>query len=554
MWYAQQVFDMEQDEAFDAIRIDGGNDKDIDFFWLDDKNEKIIVAQLKYKQKGDFRPRKGELLSLVHSEDWLRDPNAVKGEGREELINASNDYKSGLNNDYSIEFQYIFLGKATKDVKDQAALLNSNYQSSSPSKYVRVIDLDDLKFIYEENMEQLARVPDDSINLSNSLLFHQKGKFGDALVATVRGSELVSLHNRHGERLFARNVRLFLGMRKGGVNAGINDTINDNLERENFWAYNNGATIICESYEEEYDGEQLRVRLKNFSVVNGCQTVVSLVESDVSDSKKEVELLVRIIAAPEKIVDNIIFFTNSQNPIRKWDLMTQDKVQKRLRKELADGKVPYYYALRKGESKTLSREERRSFVEDGRFRQIKYDQVAQHLASYRGLPYIAYKEKGKIFGAYYDQVFPVDLKVEEVILAWRCAEIAMPIVKSKIEKAKENEDEFESLVFRRGGVIFVVSVISLLVSLRNGANYVQKLKRDVVTSKKTEERIRSYATVGVVLYNRFMRQKVGSEGVIGIAPILRTQMSFKDLKKFVEEEWEMQSINKSWVNSFPMLV
>ena len=552
IWYAQEAFDLEQEEAIDAVRIDGSNDKDIDLFWLDDKNEKVIIAQLKFNKNGNYTPKKGELLSLVHSIDWLNDPSALESEGREELISAASDYKNGIENGYGVEFQYVFLGRTTKEVKDQAELLNSKFQSESPSKQVRVIDIEMIEYIHNENIGQSNRVSSDYIEIAKDLSFKQRGKFGTALVATVKGSELVRLFNEHGERLFARNIRLFLGMRKGGVNAGINETINDDSERDHFWAYNNGATIICDQFRKVRD--QNVYKLYNFSIVNGCQTAVSLVESSIGSEGKEVHILVRIIAAPEKIIDNIIFFTNSQNPIRRWELKTQDKIQKRLREQLAEGDNPYYYALRRGEEKTLDRKERGKFVIDGKFRQMKYDQVAQYFASFKGLPYVAYKDKGKIFGSSYDSVFPVDTRVEEIVLAWRCAEIAATVVREKIDDANSREEEIDALIFRRGGVIFLISVMSILLHLRNGGNFLSKLKREVVGSKKTGDRLLNYAKVGAVLYNNFMRRMAGTDGAAGIAPILRTQNSYADLKRFVESEWEMRSIDSSWVNSLPKLV
>ena len=145
---------------------------------------------------------------------------------------------------------------------------------------------------------------------------HEDGAFGKALVTSLGGNELRTLHDTHGDRLFDRNVRLFLGARKGGVNAGLRDTLASTAERKNFWAYNNGITFICDKYELDQDD---MLTLHNFSVVNGCQTTVSFTNSTVG-AAKNARVLARFIAAPEKDIDSIIRFNNSQNPIRIWDL------------------------------------------------------------------------------------------------------------------------------------------------------------------------------------------------------------------------------------------
>jgi AIPR protein len=122
-------------------------------------------------------------------------------------------------------------------------------------------------------------------------------------------------------------VRLFLGTRKGSVNAGISDTLQDPQQRGNFWAYNNGITIICDAYQIEND----KIVMNNFSIINGCQTTVSLAST--SSVLDQVDVLTRLINAPQEVVDDIIRFNNSQNPIKMWDIASQNKTQRRLRRE-----------------------------------------------------------------------------------------------------------------------------------------------------------------------------------------------------------------------------
>jgi hypothetical protein len=104
--------------------------------------------------------------------------------------------------------------------------------------------------------------------------FQHSGTFGEALVATIPASEIIGLHSAYGERLFDRNVRLFLGA-KGPVNAAMAATLIDDKQRGNFWAYNNGITVLCDSFKL-HGG---KVGVKNFSIVNGCQTTVSLAQT-----------------------------------------------------------------------------------------------------------------------------------------------------------------------------------------------------------------------------------------------------------------------------------
>jgi len=205
-------------------------------------------------------------------------------------------------------------------------------------------------------------------------------------VTTIAGDALQALYESYGDRLFDRNVRLFLGARKGSVNAGMRATLEASSERSRFWAYNNGVTFVCDSFD--VDGDKLT--LHNFSVVNGCQTTVSIANSPSAEAKG-VSVLARFIAAPASAIDDIIRYNNSQNPIRVWDLSSQVKLQKRLRKELAALPQPFLYVLRKGELRQLSAQDKKKFRRGGTgpLCQIPHDLNAQYLAAFRGKPSIA---------------------------------------------------------------------------------------------------------------------------------------------------------------------
>ena len=549
MWYAMEGLEFDEDVAFEAVSYDGPNDKDIDLFYLDDKHERVLIAQGKYRGKGDYKAKKGELLGLIHSTDWLANREAVAREGRPELVSAAEDYAEGLARGYSVEYQYVFMGPSTKDVTDQAELFNASALDEYPPRHATVVDLSVLESIHRDAIGEKTRIPEAVIQLVEGKYFEQAGVYGRALVATLPAPELCRLHAQHGDELFVRDVRLFLGTHAGSVNAGLRDTLASETDRLNFWAYNNGVTIVCDNFY--LDRGEHSLKLVNFSVVNGCQTTVSLTNAGPAASGADV--LTRFIAAPERLVDNVIFFTNSQAPVRGWELRGQDKLQKRLQAEMADGPQPWYYALRRGEARALSKEERTRFTGDGRFRVIQHDVLGQYLAAFRGLPYVAYKDKGKIFSTYYENVFPSDLTVEEALLAWRAGEAADDAVKTALHRAIENEDELETVILKRGGRLFAVSVMSQILSKRNGANYVGKLKRVVVTSKKTLERLAVYAQVAVVWYVRATRQMVRAGGLQQLSSILRTQDSYPQLRKAIDEEWTVQSINRPWVESLPKL-
>jgi hypothetical protein len=368
-------------------------------------------------------------------------------------------------------------------------------------------------------------------------------------VTTLSGNQLHELYLSHGDRLFDRNVRLFLGARKGGVNAGIRDTIGSESDRPNFWAYNNGVTFVCDTYQ--CDGDELT--LHNFSIVNGCQTTVTIANSLVAAAKK-VRVLARFIAAPEGAIDSIIRFTNSQNPIRLWDLSAQDKLQKRLKKELARLPQPFLYILRKGETRRLTAADRAKFKRGGTgaLCAIPLDLNAQYLAAFRGLPAVAYKDKGRIFSAHYDEVFPDQIRPEEVVLVWQAASAAADLVKMELERAAQGGEQQRVAILKRGAKFFVVGAMAIILHERNGKTFLNKLKPEVAVSKTTEGRLKNYATVGLEWYLEIMQELV--DGGAEVTTLVRSQDSWTKIRQRLQSKWRVYSLSKKVVeDALPVL-
>ncbi len=132
--------------------------------------------------------------------------------------------------------------------------------------------------------------------------------------------------------IFQENIREYLG--KSPINEGIKKTLeNENLEeRLNFFYYNNGITIICDSAKNEG-----RIRGKNPlklvrpQVVNGCQTVNTIYEVLNNYAKKDptfeltkeqfgnvfvmVKVLVKKKDLNADVYMDIVKYTNKQNAL-----------------------------------------------------------------------------------------------------------------------------------------------------------------------------------------------------------------------------------------------
>ncbi len=60
-WCATNILELVDDDAREAISIEGSNDKGIDLFWVDEEEGRVIIAQGKYSPEFSFRPKQAQV-------------------------------------------------------------------------------------------------------------------------------------------------------------------------------------------------------------------------------------------------------------------------------------------------------------------------------------------------------------------------------------------------------------------------------------------------------------------------------------------------------------
>lgn len=321
-WYAIQFHDVDEDTALESAAADGGNDNGIDLAFIDDTQEEIIVLQAHCPENTEKVTPKNKWDQTVASIPFVLDPSRLKLEGRKDL--AENLEKMRLDRpNFRLSVGLVTLGKNSEAIRRS---VEAHEKSEAHS---------DISFFYfpqEYICDQFhalnadAGVPEDSFNFEAGFI-SDSGEYGRAFVGSVNADELRRLHDSHKELLFAGNVRLYLGARKGGINEQIKKTAQEDPGL--FWALNNGITIVADTATKIDDTS---LKLKRFSIVNGCQTTSSLVRAGATSSAK---VLVRVIAAKAGLKNEIVRYNNSQNAVKIWTVRAVDDVQEQLRKELA---------------------------------------------------------------------------------------------------------------------------------------------------------------------------------------------------------------------------
>ena len=148
--------------------------------------------------------------------------------------------------------------------------------------------------------------------------------------------------------LFSRNLRKFKGLTE--VNDAIVSTLVDKPDA--FWYFNNGITMLCKQLSKARKGGSGRKKgrfiCKGVSIVNGAQTVGSIIKAYTKDTKQleEAELLIRLISlenCSKSFSAEVTRATNTQNKIELRDFVALDPEQLRLKKEfLLTGKKYVY--------------------------------------------------------------------------------------------------------------------------------------------------------------------------------------------------------------------
>ena len=204
------------------------------------------------------------------------------------------------------------------------------------------------------------------------------------LYMTVPVHQIIDVFARHNYKIFQLNPRGPLG---NSVNTSIKRTLLDEIERKRFHLLNNGLTAICDSYR--LDGNDLSVR--NFQIVNGCQTTVTLWDARAAiRNDPSVLVTVALTECPSHFSERISFTTNRQTPLRAEDFTSNDAVQIRLQQEFAKINPPWFYEVKRGEwSKMLGGANAKEvYREQGGkgFRKLTIKEVAQAVLSFSGAP------------------------------------------------------------------------------------------------------------------------------------------------------------------------
>jgi AIPR protein len=265
------ILDLEDDDSFDCL-TEGGGDFGIDAMHISEEYDgefTVSLFQAKYKNKlaGDSNfPQEG-IESLINAIQYLFNPAAKLEHINQRLLTKVEEARSLIRDGYIPQVRALACNNGLQwNVSAQEAIERNGFGDQVTWEHVNHEGL--VKIL------QASKPVKDSLQLSGKAIVEDM-EFSRVLVGRISVTEIAALIERHGERLLERNIRRYLGLQGNRVNEGIRDTLTSD-EKNNFYFYNNGITLTCESfsYNALQDGNY-QVRVENLQIINGGQTCLT---------------------------------------------------------------------------------------------------------------------------------------------------------------------------------------------------------------------------------------------------------------------------------------
>jgi len=330
-----QLTDVTADRAAEAV-VDGYDDNGIDALYYDQSERLLYVIQSKWIHSGNGSPERGDIQKLIKGFQDLLEArldrfNSKLQSQRETILAALDDAQTKFTLVVSYTGQQLLSEHAQSDIKDLLTELNDPTEVVTP-----------LRLFTQKELHLAVSGKAESSPINLDVLLYDWGQTREPYLAFYGQVEALNLAEwwlGHGPRLFARNLRKFIGSTE--VNEAIATTLK--MTPEKFWYFNNGVTVLCTRVSKKPLGGAERTtgmfECEGISIVNGAQTVgcIANAYSTNPDEVRQARVALRLISlenCPEGFASEVTRSTNTQNRIERRDFVSLDPEQHRLRTEL----------------------------------------------------------------------------------------------------------------------------------------------------------------------------------------------------------------------------
>jgi hypothetical protein len=507
IWFLQHVMRLDEDDAIDCV-CDGKGDKGVDGIWVDPVAEQISLLQAKRREKITTTQGDVEIQRLIGAAKWFTSPEKV-----DDLLAAApnpelrglierNEIGRLLREGYTVRCVFVTNGKFDRAGSDY---VDAHTEGTPPldawdiarlEPYVRYAD----RSLYVDETVQIV--------FSSEAVFRlrQPGAL-DMVFGAVSARDLAQLPGISDKSLFAQNVRFDLGRTR--VNKDINQTIRDKSEHPRFITFHNGLTILCQRIDE--DDDPSTVDITGFSVVNGCQSVVSFYNNQ-KHLTDDLLVPVRLVevGTHRSLADDITYRSNNQNAINLKDLRANDTTQVTLKGQFADlFKDRADYEIKRGESSDAP------LV-------IPNDLAGQILlALYNGEPWLSHR-KFDIFDQRYKDVFHPSIGAAHILTGY--------VIYDEVRKKLGNVEN--TLMGKYGLTTFVlVHLVGLLMRDTDEGTAILDDPLAMIRDQETLFRKAVARLIDDILidFNAYVREQEAADGYFDYKTSFKSQRAVESL-------------------------
>ena len=401
IWYLVNFFRISEQDAKDAV-CDNTGDKGIDGIWIDETEdeEEIYVFQSKFSPLDNRDQGDNDLRNFAGARSWFKSletvQNLLDSTANQELKSLITGLQIKERVSKGCKVNAIFI---TNKIFDQNAkeFLNTNKDEIESYDFLSIFD----KYTYVAEEEAVIAETILDLRIPKSIDYN----LADGIkvnVFALQAKELLKLDGIKDHSLFSKNIRYGLGRTR--VNKDIRDTLKKTSEHSKFFLYHNGIALVCEKLEVLSDS----IKISNYSVINGCQSMLTFFENSetISDTIYVVTKIIELPHGSPVKVQDITYWANNQNAISVRDLKANDVIQISLKREFEELlKHKVLYRRQKGDSK------------EGYDEVIERDFAAQLIAAfYLGEPHITH-QRNKLFTDRYYDVFSRHTNAAGIYLA-----------------------------------------------------------------------------------------------------------------------------------------
>jgi hypothetical protein len=432
-WYFKNIIGMTDIEAKEQI-CDGGGDLGIDAIEIDD--EQVVFYQFKNPKSLEKSIAAGDVDKMISGLELIlrRNHEAI---ANPELLARLEEIYAFTPTGYRIILATSSLG----DIPPEARTKLDTFceRNSAVAKDLFRWEFQNLTDIHNRFYSANLPTLDKTLDLILARPPYMT-KIGDheTYIFDLSGEFLAKLYEQHGEGILQQNVRMFEGDK--GTNLAIAETASSVADAKDFFHFNNGISIICDT--AVFQPFSNRLSLERPQVVNGGQTMRILHRCYMKHSlQPEVHAAVRVITTgkDKQFASNVAVNLNNQTRVDNTFLRSNDPRIVQLYHSLST--LGSYLERRAGEMDAMLPDEIKDL--ENRFGSPLAEHVIPlkdgmqaYVATYFGDPPLAKKDPARMFtddGGSFSKILRSELTAER----FRDAYVISLLVSAQVDRFKK---------------------------------------------------------------------------------------------------------------------